>query len=134
MKIIYSPKCLEYNPILNPESPERVKNCADFLKEKKFDFLESEPAIVKDVLNVHTNRLVENVKNELTVDPETPSVKDIFSYSLLSAGGAIKACEVSFESQEKTFSLMRPPGHHAGKNFNGGFCYFNNMAIAIKQV
>ncbi len=23
------------------------------------------------------------------------------------------------------------PGHHAGRNFNGGFCFFNNMAIAL---
>jgi acetoin utilization deacetylase AcuC-like enzyme len=29
-----------------------------------------------------------------------------------------------------TFSLMRPPGHHATQNILGGFCYFNNIAIA----
>ncbi len=28
---------------------------------------------------------------------------------------------------------MRPPGHHAGKDELGGFCYFNNIAIAIKR-
>ncbi|MFN3301854.1 MAG: histone deacetylase, partial [Patescibacteria group bacterium] len=32
-----------------------------------------------------------------------------------------------------SFSLMRPPGHHAGKDFCGGFCYFNNLAIAVAK-
>jgi acetoin utilization deacetylase AcuC-like enzyme len=42
-------------------------------------------------------------------------------------------------AKEKTFSLMRPPGHHAGKNgiaLNSsslGFCYFNNIAIATAK-
>ncbi len=32
--------------------------------------------------------------------------------------------------EEKAFSLMRPPGHHATRNDLGGFCYFNSIAIA----
>lgn len=28
------------------------------------------------------------------------------------------------------FALSRPPGHHAGRNFSGGYCYLNNAAIA----
>jgi acetoin utilization deacetylase AcuC-like enzyme len=28
---------------------------------------------------------------------------------------------------------MRPPGHHAGKDFLGGFCYFNNIAVAVRK-
>jgi acetoin utilization deacetylase AcuC-like enzyme len=36
------------------------------------------------------------------------------------------------------FSIMRPPGHHPGRNgaalgaYTRGFCYFNNIAIAVK--
>ena len=38
------------------------------------------------------------------------------------------------------FSLMRPPGHHVGKNgaalgvYTRGFCYFNNLAITVKKL
>ena len=32
------------------------------------------------------------------------------------------------------FSLIRPPGHHAAKNQLGGFCYFNNIAIAALRL
>ena len=43
------------------------------------------------------------------------------------------------EMVRKTFSLMRPPGHHTGRNGktlgapSSGFCYFNNIAIATKM-
>jgi acetoin utilization deacetylase AcuC-like enzyme len=35
--------------------------------------------------------------------------------------------------KEKTFSLMRPPGHHSSSNTMEGFCYFNNLAIAVTK-
>ena len=50
---------------------------------------------------------------------------------MLAAGGAIKAMEIARE--EPAFSLMRPPGHHATHSALGGFCYFNNIAIAVER-
>jgi acetoin utilization deacetylase AcuC-like enzyme len=32
------------------------------------------------------------------------------------------------------FSVIRPPGHHAGSDFGGGYCLFNNVAVAAKSV
>jgi acetoin utilization deacetylase AcuC-like enzyme len=32
--------------------------------------------------------------------------------------------------EKSAFALCRPPGHHAGKSFCGGYCYLNNAAIA----
>lgn len=58
---------------------------------------------------------------------------NIFHFAILSAGSAIEAALYSLDG-EKTFSLMRPPGHHAMKDNLGGFCYFNNIAIAIMRV
>jgi acetoin utilization deacetylase AcuC-like enzyme/GNAT superfamily N-acetyltransferase len=33
-----------------------------------------------------------------------------------------------------TYALVRPPGHHAERGFFGGFCYFNNAAIAAQYL
>lgn len=33
---------------------------------------------------------------------------------------------------EVAFSLCRPPGHHAGSDFYGGYCYLNNAAVAAQ--
>ncbi len=35
---------------------------------------------------------------------------------------------------EAAYVLTRPPGHHAEKNVFGGFCYFNNNAIAANYL
>jgi acetoin utilization deacetylase AcuC-like enzyme len=32
------------------------------------------------------------------------------------------------------FALCRPPGHHAGPRFAGGYCYLNNAAIAAERL
>ena len=34
--------------------------------------------------------------------------------------------------QELSFSLCRPPGHHASKNQYGGYCFINNAAISAQ--
>ena len=35
---------------------------------------------------------------------------------------------------EPAFALCRPPGHHAGHEFYGGYCYLNNAAIAAQYL
>lgn len=133
-KIILSSKCLYYNSPMHPESPERVKSSYEFLKNKnEFLFLKPEAADNKDILLVHTKNLLDKVTTGMFFDLDTPALPNIIEYAKLSAGAAIKAAKLAAKG-EKTFSLMRPPGHHAEKDRLGGFCYFNNIAIAIKKI
>ncbi len=138
MKIIFSPKCLEYKIPGHPESPERVKICHDFLENKKdsikLEFVTTEACSDEDILLAHTKQLLGRVKQGDFFDSDTPNINGIFGYAALSAGAAVKAAQIALDEKEFAFSLMRPPGHHAGKNSMGGFCYFNNIAIAIKKV
>jgi acetoin utilization deacetylase AcuC-like enzyme len=32
------------------------------------------------------------------------------------------------------YALCRPPGHHAGRDYCGGFCFLNNVAIAAEHL
>lgn len=50
-----------------------------------------------------------------------------------SAQLALSATAVVLAAETRVaYALCRPPGHHAGADFYGGFCYLNNTAIAAQ--
>ncbi|MDH5689936.1 MAG: histone deacetylase [Candidatus Bathyarchaeota archaeon] len=136
MKIIFSEKCLEYSWPGHIERPERIRKALELIR-RQYEFLEPKTASQQDLLSVHSREYVDLIKNAEAgsyLDGDTPAPQNIYEYALLSAGAA------SLAAQENGFSLMRPPGHHAGRNGRAlgvatlGFCYFNNIAIAIKKL
>ena len=51
----------------------------------------------------------------------------------LSAGGAIEATRAVVAGQVRNaVAVIRPPGHHAEHDKESGFCFFNNVPIAVK--
>ena len=40
--------------------------------------------------------------------------------------------DLQTDSVQVSYALLRPPGHHAGKKYYGGFCYFNNAALSAQ--
>lgn len=130
---MFSEKCLEFGTPYHPENPLRVKLAFEYLKNK-YKVVRVEPAQERDLLLVHSQKYINKIKKRLFYDPDTPAYENIFNYALLAVGGAILA------ANNRAFSLMRPPGHHAGRNGLAlgaptlGFCYFNNIAIAVKKL
>lgn len=56
---------------------------------------------------------------------------------LISAGGAIRAAEAVLNKEvDKSFAIVRPPGHHAHKVVYGdkGFCIINIEAVMIENI
>lgn len=129
--IFFSEKCLEYRSPGHPESPERVQRTYEYLKKKNYQFQQARACKEESILLAHTPQHVEKVKDNDFFDPDCPNYENIYQYALLSAGGAVQTVEKTLEGNS-SFSLLRPPGHHAGKDYLGGFCYFNNIAIAVK--
>jgi len=91
MKIIWHPKCLEYGAPGHPESPERLKRAYEFLSAQGYEFVLAEPAAEEDLLRVHSERHLEDVKKLRFYDPDSPRYPNIFEYAALSAGAAIQA-------------------------------------------
>ncbi len=132
MRIFFSHKCMEYRLEGHPESPARIKSILK-LTRHRFDFSEPEPCSDKDLLLCHEKELVSKVRHRKFSGTDTPNIPGIYEFSKLSVGSAIQAAEYTVKTGENSFSLSRPPGHHAGRNFMGGFCYFNSIAIAVKK-
>ncbi len=47
---------------------------------------------------------------------------------------ALAAAKAITQGQRAAFALTRPPGHHAGTDFFGGYCFLNNAAIAAQAL
>ncbi len=45
---------------------------------------------------------------------------------------ALTAAALVEAGAEAAFALCRPPGHHAGPRFAGGYCFINNAAVAAE--
>jgi acetoin utilization deacetylase AcuC-like enzyme len=57
-------------------------------------------------------------------------VEGTFEAALASANCALSAAQAVLEEDRSAFALCRPPGHHAGKDYAGGYCFINNAAVA----
>ena len=45
---------------------------------------------------------------------------------------ALTAAQIVKAGERAAFALCRPPGHHAGEGFMGGYCYINNAAVTAQ--
>src|SRR5215207_7917146 len=57
-------------------------------------------------------------------------VEGTYQAALASANCALSAAQSIVNGQWSAFALCRPPGHHAGKDYAGGYCFINNAAVA----
>jgi acetoin utilization deacetylase AcuC-like enzyme len=121
MKVVYHPKYMEDYPTVSCECPERLSAILESLKG--YEIIAPEKITEKDLELIHGLAHIQRMKNNY------PHVYEIATYS---AGGAVKAAEISLN--EPAFGLIRPPGHHASRDSAWGFCFFNNMALALKML
>ena len=113
----------------HPEREERLLYTQDQIFEEGIQDIEGitfyNPIVAeeKDVQRVHF--CVPNVKSRVTQS------------HLISAGGAITSLKKVMEKEvDKSFALVRPPGHHAQRVVYGdrGFCIINIEAVMLERI
>lgn len=67
-----------------------------------------------------------------SMDNGTPLVEGTWAAVKASADAAATATQLLAEGQKAVFCASRPPGHHAGADFMGGYCFLNNAAVAAQ--
>jgi acetoin utilization deacetylase AcuC-like enzyme len=66
-------------------------------------------------------------------DAGTPIVAGTWSAARSAVDVALTGLELVNGGERSAFSLCRPPGHHAAREYYGGYCFFNNAAIAAQR-
>jgi acetoin utilization deacetylase AcuC-like enzyme len=124
----------QYGASGHPEAPFRVRESFALLKAAGHaPELPAAAAGPADVGLLHGEKHLDSVLTGTFSDPDTPPYPGIGELALISLAGALSAADSAL-SGTPAFSLMRPPGHHAGKDSVAGFCYLNNIALAAARL
>lgn len=123
---------------LHPESPERLRGIILKLKQHGLwkEVIPSKTGSKEHLMLVHDEDYIDFIKTcgECAITLDTAVHPETYDIAALSAECAIDAVKFSKAERRPSFALTRPPGHHAGRDYGMGFCYFNNIAIAARYL
>jgi acetoin utilization deacetylase AcuC-like enzyme len=120
------------------EVPGRIQAILAGIRRLPFvRITETGPGRLTDAQRVHLPWMVEDIRLGTgigAIDPWGEILPGTYRAALASVTCAVRAAEHLAKTGETAYALCRPPGHHAGRNFYGGYCYFNNTASAVKYL
>jgi len=142
--IAYHEKYRQYD--LGPGHPyrgDRFVNAMRLFQEKGLferegvELLRPEPATEEDLLTVHDEEYVRLIfrlsERGIPYDVETPCSPTILEAALLITGGSLAICDAVYEGRADRGVAIGGGFHHAGRNYGGGFCLFNDVAILVER-
>ena len=68
------------------------------------------------------------------LDSSNPLVAGTYRASRAAVDVALTTVDLVLGDETAAYGLCRPPGHHAARSMAGGYCFFNNAAIAAEAI
>ncbi|MDI6847657.1 MAG: histone deacetylase [Candidatus Bathyarchaeia archaeon] len=128
----------------HPFRGDRFVNAMRFFESQglfnlsKIVLVEPQPASKEDLLRVHDEGYVDLIfrlaKESKPYDIETPVSPEILEAALLIVGGAVECGKAVYEGKVKRAVSLGGGYHHAGRNYGGGFCLFNDIAVLVEYL
>ena len=132
MIIFHDPRCTGYSEPGHQERPARIERSVPVLRtrHRDWEWRTPQPATEASLLRAHTSEYIETIRAATEAfDLDTPNYPGIYDHARRAAGASIEVAREALQ-QNRSFSLMRPPGHHAMRERAMGFCYFSHVAVA----
>lgn len=142
-KVYFHRDCLLHaGPREHPERPERLRaildGCLSLPTDTPVSYIEPTPATFEQLLLAHDRNYLNHIEESVYHKSEFMSPDNYLCFdsfeAIRAAGGCACAAGESLLRGEASFSLIRPPGHHAGRATAEGFCFINHAALTIETV
>ena len=124
---------------LDPILEVHDKAYLDFLASAWTEWLATDPKDPSTLLPAtfalrHTPKIPKSILGRAgyyMMDLSACIVEGTYQAALSSANCALSAAKAVSENGDRSaFGLCRPPGHHAGVDYAGGYCFINNASVA----
>lgn len=127
----------------HPETPARLESilrgCATLHGHLPISFQVPQPVGISQLELVHAKDYLQRLEascqqnNSSFMSPDNHISPHTFR-AVRAAGGCAVALAQTLLGKGAGFALIRPPGHHAGKDSAEGFCFINHIALAIETI
>ncbi|MGN6648527.1 histone deacetylase family protein [Trinickia sp.] len=88
---------------------------------------------VRDLKTARLPNFIDGKLGFFSMDAGAPIGEHTWEAVAESANVALTGIDLIHNRAHAVFALCRPPGHHAGREYAGGYCYLNNAAIAAER-
>lgn len=143
--IIYHEKFVHYDlGVTHPFRGDRFLKAMEHFERKSLlnlpniKLVRPEPIKREELLAVHSKDYVELIFRLAEMgepyDIDTPTSKSILEAAMYIIGGVLRAGETVVRGEFERAVALGGGFHHAGRDYGGGFCLFNDIAILIEHL
>jgi acetoin utilization deacetylase AcuC-like enzyme len=129
----------------HPERPERLEAIHSAIASAAYynDLVKVAASLaeMKYIELIHSRSYILRAEQEIKSGAshldsmDTVVCRKSYDVALMAVGGSLNVCDTLMKGAAVNgFCAVRPPGHHAEKDYAAGFCIFNNIAIAARYI